>query len=144
MRGSFSIKLKSEEFVHTIKRVHPFGSTQFAISKFYYIVSIWCIKNIDRSKIDFCFSLILWMFWNLNYLSSLVVEKKYKLICHQLLKKKKKSNWTFIYYYVIERKVSSITSINYYISLWGFCNTIYSISWSKPTLLIVNKKNRKM
>ena len=90
MRGSFSIKLKSEEFVHTIKRVHPFGSAQFAISKFYYIVSIWCIKNIDRSKIDFCFSLILWMFWNLNYLSSLVVEKKYKLICHQLLKKKKK------------------------------------------------------
>ena len=106
MRGSFSIKLKNEEFVHTIKRVHPFGSTQFAISKFYYIVSIWCIKNIDRSKIDFCFSLILWMFWNLNYLSSLVVEKnylsslvvekKYKLICHQLLKKKKAIEHLFI------------------------------------------------
>ena len=146
MRGPLSIKLKSKEFVYKIKRVYPFGSTQFVISKFFYIFSIWYIINIDRSKIDFYFGLILWMFLNFNCLSPLIVEKKYKLMCHQLYLKKKKqiNSYLFIYYHVIERKVSSITSINYYISLWGFCNKIYSISWSKPTLLTVNKKNRKM
>lgn len=100
LRGSFSIELKSEEFVYMIKRLYPFGSTQFVISKFYYIVSVLCVVNIDRFKIDFCFGLILWMFWNLNCLSSLVVEKKYKLICHQLQKIKKINKLIKIYLFI--------------------------------------------
>ena len=34
-----------------------------------------------------------------------------------ILKKEQANQHLFIYYYVIKRKVSSITSINYYISL---------------------------